>query len=599
MKNNFNNLEDSNISKIRHSLAHLLALAVKKKYPQTILGIGPATENGFYYDFDFGTNTLTESDLLNLEKDIRSLISQNIDFVSDKIILATARQTFAHEPYKLELIDEIERGERDSEEDDKGARLVSVYRSEQLTDLCSGPHVNNTNEIPRDAFRLTRIAGAYWKNNEKNKMLTRIYGIAFANKGELDNYLEQQAEAEKRDHRKLGKELDLFCFSDLVGPGLPLYTPKGTIIIEELQKHIEKICRQYGFQKVKAPHLAKRILFETSGHAQKFSDELFAVTSPKDHQFNLKPVQCPHHTQIYASRPRSYRELPIRYMESDRQYRAEKTGEVGGLNRVYAITVEDGHSFCAVDQVKDEVKNLVNIIKDFYSSLGLWDNHWVSLSVRDYAHPEKYIGESKDWDLCEQMLQEISDEMNLKAKKCEGEAALYGPKLDFMFRDALGKEIQIPTVQLDFATPKRFGLIYTDQNGKEINPVMVHRAVLGSYERFLVLLIEHYAGNFPTWLAPIQTKILPISEKQLNYAKSIEQELKDKDIRVELDESNETLSKKIRTAKLQKIPYLIIVGDKEMEEKMVTIETRRTEKGEKQSLVDFISRISNEIKERK
>ena len=335
-----------------------------------------------------------------------------------------------------------------------------------------------------------------------------LYGVVFANQDELEQYIERQEQAKLRDHRKLGQELDLFCFSDLVGPGLPLYTPRGTIIISQLQSYVERICNKYGFEKVKTPHLAKRLLFETSGHAAKFSDELFSVTSPKGHDFSLKPVICPHQTQIYASRNRSYKDLPIRYMESDKQYRAEKTGEIGGLNRVYAITVEDGHSFCRVDQVKQEVINMVNIIKDFYSALGLWGNHWVSLSVRDYSHPEKYIGNSDDWDLCEKMLQEISEELHLDAKRCEGEAALYGPKLDFMFKDALGKEIQIPTVQLDFATPKRFGLTYTDTDGEEVSPVMVHRAILGSYERFLVLLIEHFAGWLPFWLAPEQIRIL-------------------------------------------------------------------------------------------
>jgi len=561
---------------------------VKAKYPETKLGIGPTIDNGFYYDFDLGENKLTETDLPELEKTMRNLVSDNLIFTPKTISPAEGKELFAREPYKLELIQEL----ADKKEE------ITIYQSGDFIDLCAGPHVANTGEIARDAFKLTRVAGAYWRGDEKNKMLTRIYGVAFANKGELDNYLEMLAEAEKRDHRKLGKELDLFCFSDLVGPGLPLYTPKGTIIIDELQKHIERVCRQYGFQKVKTPHLAKRILFETSGHAMKFSEELFSVTSPKGHEFNLKPVQCPHQTQIYASKTRSYRELPIRYMESDRQYRAEKTGEVGGLNRVYAITVEDGHSFCMVDQVKDEVKNMVNIIRDFYRSLGLWDNHWVSLSVRDYSHPEKYIGDTKDWDLCEKMLQEISDEMDLKAKKCEGEAALYGPKLDFMFKDALGKEIQIPTVQIDFATPKRFQLTYIDKDGQEASPVMVHRAVLGSYERFLVLLIEHLAGNFPTWLAPVQAKIIPISEKHMTYAKEVLTKLQEAELRVELDESNETLGKKIRTAKMQKLPYLIVIGDKEIEEKMITVEKRGIEKGEQIPLDEFIGNITKEIKER-
>jgi threonyl-tRNA synthetase len=406
-------------------------------------------------------------------------------------------------------------------------------------------------------------------------------------------------EAEKRDHRKLGKELDLFCFSDLVGPGLPLYTPKGTILKEELQKHIESVCKKYGFQKVSAPSLAKVELFEISGHAKKFSDELFHVSSEKKHDFVLKPVQCPHQTQIYASKTRSYKDLPIRYMESDKQYRAEKTGEDGGLSRVYAITVEDGHSFCRVDQVKDEIKNMVDIIRDFYSALGLWDNHWVSLSVRDYAHPEKYIGETEDWDTCEKMLQEISDEMKLDAKKCEGEAALYGPKLDFMFKDATGREIQIPTVQIDFATPKRFGLEYVNKEGKKDSPVMVHRAILGSYERFLVLLIEHYAGAFPTWLSPVQVMILPVSEKFKDYGQNIKNQLVDSDIRAEIDDSDESLGKRIRAAKLQKIPYILVVGEKESTTDSVAVNSRDNNKPETMKIEEFLEKIFAEIKEKK
>jgi len=383
-----------NIEQIRHSLAHLLAMVVKEKYPEAKLGLGPAIENGFYYDFDLGEKSLTDTDLDELEKKMRSLISQNLDFATETITADKACEIFAAEPYKLELIDELE----------KNSESISIYRSGDFVDLCAGPHVANSSDIPRDSFRLDRLAGAYWRGNENNKMLTRVYGLAFTSKPELNDFLDKRAEAEKRDHRKLGKELDLFCFSDLVGPGLPLFTPKGTIIKEVLQKEVESICRHYGFEKVSAPSLAKQELFEISGHAKKFGEELFHVTSEKKHDLVLKPVQCPHHTQIYASKSRSYKDLPIRYMESDKQYRAEKTGEVSGLSRVYAITVEDGHSFCRVDQVKEEIKNMVSIIRDFYSRLGLWDEHWVSLSVRDYEHPEKYIGEPKDWDTCEQIL---------------------------------------------------------------------------------------------------------------------------------------------------------------------------------------------------
>ena len=346
-------------------------------------------------------------------------------------------------------------------------------------------------KLKKNAFvKLIRISGVYLDGNSNNKMITRISGKGFNNKDELKKYNDFLQEAKERDHRKIGQDLDLFCFSDYVGPGLPLYTPRGTIIKDELQKEIERVCKKYGFQKVSCPALANISLFETSGHAAKFNDELFRVSSPKGHEFVLKPVQCPHHTQIYASKIRSYKDLPIRYMESDKQYRAELQGAVSGLSRVYAITVEDGHSFCRIDQVKKEVKNMCNLIKEFYTRMGLWKNNWISLSVRDYNHPENYIGNKEDWDVCEQMLQEVSDELGLNAKRCEGEAALYGPKLDFMFEDALGREIQIPTVQLDFSTPKRFNLSYINENGEKVPPVMVHRAVLGSYERFLVLLLE-------------------------------------------------------------------------------------------------------------
>ncbi|KKW05465.1 MAG: threonyl-tRNA synthetase, partial [Candidatus Moranbacteria bacterium GW2011_GWE1_49_15] len=474
---------------LRHSSSHVLAAAVWEMFPEAKFAMGPAIENGFYYDFEL-PRTLIPEDLPLLEERMQRIIKENHGFERADLPAQEAKEKFEGigQNYKVEIIDDLIA---------QGNENVSVYKSGDFIDLCSGPHIDSTGKIDPQALKLTRISGAYWKGDENNIQLQRIYGVVFENKKKLKEYLQQLEEAAKRDHRKLGKELDLFAFSDLVGPGLPLFTPKGTIIKEELQKHIEKVCRGYGFKKVSTPHLAKIDLYEKSGHAQKFGDELFQVKSHYKQNYVMKPVQCPHQTQIFASRPRSYRDLPIRYMESEKQYRDEKPGEIGGLNRVIAITVEDGHSFCTVDQVKQEMKNMVEIIKDFYSSLGMWGNHWVSLSVRDYAHPEKYIGGPQDWDKCEQMLQEISDEMGLDAQKREGEAALYGPKLDFMFKDSMGREIQIPTVQLDFATPKRFDLVYTDNTGKEINPVMVHRAILGSYERFLMLLIEHFAGAFP------------------------------------------------------------------------------------------------------
>ncbi len=585
-----------NIEQIRHSLSHILAQAVLEFWPKTKIGMGPAIENGFYYDFEF-SKPLQENDLEKIEAKMEEIINQEQKFTKKNITKLAAKKLFSAkggsasggncQPYKLELIKELP------------GKTVSVYESGKFVDLCKGPHVKTTKEINSDAFKLTKIAGAYWKGDEKNKMLTRIYGVAFETEKELQDYTKMMEEAEKRDHRVLGKKLDLFVFSELVGPGLPMYTPKGTIIKDELQKEIEKICRNYGFEKVSAPSLAKIDLFETSGHAKKFSEELFHVSSANGHKFVLKPVQCPHQTQIYASKPRSYKDLPIRYMESDKQYRAEKPGEVGGLNRVYAITVEDGHSFCTQDQVKDEIKKMINIIFDFYKPLGLLNNCWVSLSLCDKKHFEKYIGDKKDWGQCEKILQEVSDEMKLDAKKCPGEAALYGPKIDFMFRDAIGKEIQIPTVQIDFATPKRFGLSYTDKNGKPKTPVMVHRAILGSYERLIALLIEHYAGAFPLWLSPVQVAVIPISEKHDDYAKKIEKQLKDNNIRIELKNQNETLGKKIREAETQKISYLLIVGDKEISANTVSIRQRGKGDMGQMELDKFLNKIKQEIKDKK
>jgi threonyl-tRNA synthetase len=562
-----NELKNDALMPLRHSAEHVLHCVMQRMYPNLKKVMGPPIEDGFYFDSDLDYK-ITPEDLSNIESEMQKMIDANLPIVRKEISVEEAKKLFGDNWYKLENIKEIEaRGEK-----------VTVYITGEPespyydVDLCAGPHVASTGEIK--AFRLLSIAGAYYKGDEKNKMLQRIYGTAFDSKEALDKYLHNIEEAKKRDHRKLGRELDLFCFSDLVGPGLPLYTPRGTIIKDELQKHIEAVCRNYGFEKVSAPSLAKIELFETSGHAAKFGEELFHVTSAANHELVLKPVQCPHHTQIYASKIRSYNDLPIRYMESDKQYRAEKAGEVGGLNRVYAITIEDGHVFCTPDQVKAEIRSLVHVVRDFYTSLGLWESHWVSLSVRDRAHPEKYIGDPESWDLAEQTLQEISDEMGLDAIRREGEAALYGPKLDFMFKDALGKEIQIPTIQLDFATPPRFKLVYIDKTGKEATPVMLHRAVLGSYERLMALLIEHFAGAFPVWLAPVQVAIIPISEKNNEYAQKVARLLKERGLRVEVNEKDEMMQAKIRDAQMQKVPYMLVLGAKEESEESVNVRLR-------------------------
>ena len=567
-----------------HTTSHILAQAVKRVFPEAKLAIGPSIEKGFYYDFDV-EKPFSEEDLAKLEDEIKKIIKENFEIERFELPREEAIKLMEEkeEPYKVELIKDLPEGE-----------VISFYKQGEFTDLCRGPHLPSTGCVK--AVKLLSSSGAYWRGDEHNKMLQRIYGISFPKASELEEYLKFLEEAKERDHRKIGKELDLFCFSDYVGGGLPLYTPKGTIVKDELQKEVEKICRRYGFQKVSCPSLANISLFETSGHAQKFNDELFRVNSPTGHEFVLKPVQCPHHTQIYASKLRSYKDLPIRYMESDKQYRAELQGSVGGLSRVYAITVEDGHSFCRIDQVKDEVINICNIIRDFYTRMGLWDNHWVSLSVRDYAHPEKYIGSKEDWDLCEQMLQEVSDELHLEAKRCEGEAALYGPKLDFMFRNAIGKEVQIPTVQVDFSTPKRFGLFYIDENGEKQTPVMVHRAILGSYERFIALMLEQFKGVLPTWMSPVQVKVMPISDKQIDYAREVFEKLQDEGLRVELDDRSEKIGYKIREAQLQKIPYMLILGDKEVEAKNVGVRSRRDGDIGAMEFDEFVKKIKDEIK---
>lgn len=586
MQNSKNNKQLDNI---RHSLAHLLAAVVLERQPKAKLGIGPTIENGFYYDFLLPRN-ISSDELASIEKDIKSLIKKELPFKGKKITPSEAKKLFKNQPFKLELIKDLSKEKQ---------QLTAYSTGDIFMDLCKGGHVKNTREINPDAFKLTHTAGAYWKGDEKNQQMQRIYGVAFENKKELDEHLAAVEEAKKRDHRKLGQELDLFTFSELVGAGLPLFTPKGTIIRTELQNALLKISKKYNIQPVTIPHIAKIDLYEKSGHAEKFGDELFKVTGHYGQDFVMKPVSCPHHTQIYASRPRSYRDLPLRYMESTMQYRDEKPGEIGGLTRVRAITVDDGHVFCTLDQVKVEAKNIAKIIEEFYSGLGMYGNHWISLSVRDPKTPEKYIGDDKDWKKAEKILKEVSNDLELNAKKMEGEAALYGPKLDFMFRDSLGRERQLATIQIDFAMPKRFELSYTDEKGKSQTPVIIHRAILGSYERFLAILIEHFAGAFPLWLSPVQVVIIPVSEKQKSYAHLVKEALLFEDIRVEVYDSNDTLGKRIREAETQKTPYIIIVGEKEETNKTISIRGRgRKDLGEME-IKKFISKAQKEIRVRK
>ncbi len=608
------NNETVDLGAMRHSLAHIMADAVQRLWPDAKFGVGPVVENGFYYDIDLGETKISEEDFKKIEKEMQQIVNTNSEFIrSEEAVDKAIKWAKANkQPYKEELLNDLKRAgttiakDLDTSElglpsDSSKVENVSFYTNDTFTDLCRGPHVESTGKV--GAFKLMRVAGAYWRGKETNPQMQRLYGVAFTTKEELSNYLHMLEEAKKRDHRKLGQELDLFTFSDLVGPGLPLYTPKGTVLIEELKNSLKEIGRQYGMQQVSIPHIAKIDLYETSGHAQKFSGELFHVESHYDQDFVLKPVNCPHHTQIYAGQPRSYRDLPLRYVEQTMQYRDEKPGQLGGLQRTRGFTVDDGHTFCRPDQIKQEASTIVEIIRDFYQALGLWGDHWVSLSVRDYSNPDAYIGEPKDWDIAEKMLQEVSDDYGLNARKIEGEAAIYGPKLDFMFKDALGRETQLATIQLDFAMPKRFALKYTNEKGQDATPVMIHRAILGSFERFIMILIEHYAGKFPVWLAPEQVRFITVNQTDpiVNYANELVEKAKELGLRVTADNSNESVGKKIRSSEKMKIPYTIVVGEKELEEGVTTPRVRSDMQVNIENPIaieNFLKTVANEAKSR-
>ncbi|HSX14572.1 MAG TPA: threonine--tRNA ligase [Candidatus Saccharimonadales bacterium] len=568
--------KDENLHAMRHSLAHIMASAIQQLWPEAKFGVGPVIENGFYYDIDIA-RPINPDDLEAISDQMHKIIAQDLPFERIELPIAEAIVQFkkSRQTYKVSLLEdlkkhgttlakEIDREQLGVAASDAKITTVSIYKHGDFEDLCRGPHLKSTGKVGK--FKLTKVAGVYWRGDEKNPQLQRIYGVAFDNQNELDKYFDMLAEAERRDHRKLGKELDLFTFSDLVGAGLPLYTPRGTIIIDQLKQALDDVSREHSMQKVSIPHLAKLDLYKISGHADKFEEELFRVKSHYNQEFVLKPVNCPHHTQIYAAQPRSYRDLPLRYVEQTMQYRDEKPGQIGGLSRTRGFTVDDGHVFCMVDQIKDEAAIIIQIIKSFYQQLGLWGDHWVSLSVRDALDHSRYIGEPSDWDQAEATLAEVSKTFKLDAKRMEGEAAIYGPKLDFMFKDALGRETQLATIQLDFAMPKRFELTYTDSDGSAKTPVMIHRAILGSFERFVMLLIEHYAGAFPIWLAPEQVRLIALNDTKevTEYVELLRQELSQLDVRVGTDLSQESVGKKVRNAELMKVPYSVVIGPDEL-----------------------------------
>ncbi len=546
---------------LRHSTAHLLAAAVMELWPDTKRTIGPAIDNGFYFDFEFST-PISEKDFPKIEQKMHEIAKQWQSFEKYELTKDEALAEFKDNPYKKELIEEFtQNGEK-----------VTFYRSGNYWDLCKGGHIANPKEQLK-YFKLLKLAGAYWRGNEKNTMLTRIYGTAFTSKDDLHAYLHMLEEAEKRDHRKLGKELDLFLFSDLVGKGLPLFTPKGTLLRDILNDFSQKLRIDQGFQKVWIPHITKKELYETSGHWAKFGKELFIVKSQEtSDEMVMKPMNCPHHQQIYASRPRSYRDLPIKYLETTTIYRDEKAGELLGLSRVRSATQDDSHTFCTPEQIEEVYKMLITITRKFYDTLQM--TYRARLSFRDPQTPEKYLGEENLWEKAQEIILKIAQEEKLDYYIVEGEAAFYGPKIDFMVIDALGREWQLATPQLDFVQPKRFGLTYTDEAGQAQTPVMVHYALMGSIERFLSVYIEHTAGAFPLWIAPIQVALLPIADRHNSYAQTIENTLKHHNIRTIVEANSERLQAKIRTATLQKIPFMGIIGDKELQTKSVSLRTR-------------------------
>ena len=592
------------LHEMRHSLAHIMAQAVQHLWPQAKFGVGPAIDDGFYYDIDLGGATISEDDFPKIEKEMKKIIAANYPFerrdvpIEDAIAWAESN----HQVFKLELLNDLKRsgttvakelvGEDLGSITDRDSKLktVSLYSQGDYTDLCRGGHVDSTGKV--GAFKLMRVAGAYWRGDEKRQQMQRLYGVAFATHKELDDYLKKLELAKQRDHRKLGKELDLYTTSPLVGVGLPLFTPRGTILRDVVAQYSNQLRHKFGFEKVWTPHITKKDLYETSGHWAKFGEELFLVESQEtSDEMALKPMNCPHHTQIFASRPRSYRDMPVRYLETTTDYRDEKTGELGGLNRVRSLTQDDSHVFCRPDQIEQEINNLLSAAQELYGTIDM--KLRVRLSYRDSS--DAYLGDPELWDSAQNQLKTAVEKVGLDYFEQEGEAAFYGPKIDFMATDAIGREHQVATVQLDFIQPQRFGLEYTESDGKFTTPVMIHCALLGSIERFLSVFIEHTGGWFPFWAAPEQVRILTINDTVLDYVAEITtilsgvtlmKPIKYNDVRFTTDVRNESIGKKIREATVVKIPTQIIVGPKDKAARIVSVRTRA---GEEQVSIDQLA----------
>lgn len=576
--------QDGGKSTFWHSSAHLMAEAVQSFYPNAKFAIGPPIERGFYYDIDFGEDKITDEDIAKIEKKMKELAGKKARFARQEVTKADAIKHFTDkaDPYKLELIDGLEDGN------------ITFYTQGDFTDLCRGPHIPNTGFIK--AIKITNIAGAYWRGDEKNKMLTRLYAVTFPSAKELEEYNTMMEEAKKRDHRKLGKELELFMFSEKVGQGLPMWLPKGAMLRQRLQDFLQKAQIETGYLPVVTPHIGNINLYKTSGHYEKYGADSFqSIKTPHEgEEFMLKPMNCPHHCEMYKASPKSYKDLPVRFAEFGTVYRYEQAGELHGLTRVRGFTQDDAHLFCRPDQVKEEFKKVIDLVLYVFNSLG-FDDYTAQVSLRDPANKTKYIGSDENWEIAENAIREAAVEKGLITVEELGEAAFYGPKLDFMVRDAIGRRWQLGTIQVDYNLPERFELEYVDSDNTRKRPVMIHRAPFGSLERFVAVLLEHCAGKLPLWLAPTQVKVLPISDKYQDYAAQVMQTLKSMDVRAEIDDRQEKIGKKIRDTELEKIPYMLIVGEKEQEEGKVSV--RKQGEGDLGSVLiqEFADRINQEV----
>jgi threonyl-tRNA synthetase len=584
---------DEELHRIRHSAAHVMAQAVMEMFPDAKIAIGPPIENGFYYDFDL-PRPLTPEDLEVIEKRMRQIIAGHYPFEKEVVSAQEARQIFKDQPYKLELIEGLEEGETDEYGEPLDEKPeISIYKHDRFVDLCRGPHVENTGKINPSAVKLMSVAGAYWRGDEHNPMLQRIYGTAWKNPKELKNYLWQLEEAKKRDHRKLGKELGLFYFSEDVGPGLPLFTPKGEMLRYLMEGYVRDLQTKYGYQHVWTGHMVKEDLYRKSGHYDNYVDSMFPPMVDDNQVYRLKPMNCPSHMTLYKEMGmHSYRELPMRFSEFATLYRYEKTGELTGLSRVRAVTQDDCHIFCTEEQIESEFSLALNLIREVLDRYRFTD-YKVRLSLR--GETGKYVKDDEKWSKAEAALRAALDANQVEYFEATGEAAFYGPKADFLARDVLGREWQLSTIQVDFIQPARLGLTYIGEDGQEHTPVVLHRAVTGSTERFLAVLIEHFAGAFPVWLAPVQTVLIPIADRHIPYAKAVAESLEAAGVRVEVDDRGERMNAKIRDAQKQKIPYMLVVGDKEEESDQVALRLRSGKNPGPMSLEAFIERVRQDI----